>query len=155
MARSASELFGRARSKGWSRIGSGLAIIKMNQNKMIVLEPVKAIEKTPHVAINMQRPDYTTAPTVKQGVVMFFMTSLSPARWFFFVFDQLRLLFWRQVTNNNLTFGNHLDLEINRDFAVESDRHCKLTQPLQWFAQMDTMAIDLITTLFQGLGQIH
>src|ERR1041385_7542826 len=59
------------------------------------------------------------------------------------------------MTNDHFAFRRHSDLKIDRDFTMQSDRSCVLTDTLQRLAQMNAMTIDLVATLVQSLGNVH
>ena len=61
----------------------------------------------------------------------------------------------RHVTHDDLAFRRHFDLQINRDFAVQSDWNSVFTNALQRLAQVNAMTIDLVTALFQCFREIH
>ena len=68
---------------------------------------------------------------------------------------ELGFLFRRQMSNDYFAFRSNTYFQIYRHFAMESDGHGVLTNPLQRLPQVNAMTIDLIATLSQSLGQIH
>src|SRR5215467_3181556 len=59
------------------------------------------------------------------------------------------------MPNDHFTFRSHSDLQIDRDFTVQSHRHCVFTNALQWLAQVNAMPIDLVATLSERFGDVH
>src|SRR5688572_3715868 len=59
------------------------------------------------------------------------------------------------MTNDNFTFRCHSDLQIDRDLPVQPDRYGVLTDSFQRLSQVNTMTIDFVATLLQGLGNVH
>ena len=60
---------------------------------------------------------------------------------------ELSFLVGRQVTDDHLAFRRYAHLQIDRDFTMQSDRHCVFANTLQRLAQVNSMTIDLVATL--------
>src|ERR1044071_9083621 len=134
MARSASALFGRARSKVASRIGSGVAIMR------------NAACRIKHAASQCGNKVFGFKSK---------RSALIRVRLFFARFRYLGFLFRRQMTDDHFAFRRYSDLQIDRDFTMESHRDRVITKSLQRLAQVNAMTIDLVTALLQRFSHIH
>src|ERR1041385_573390 len=59
------------------------------------------------------------------------------------------------MPNDHFTFRRYSDLQIDRDFPVQSHWHGVFANSLQRFAQVYAMSFDLVATLSECFGDVH
>src|ERR1041384_2919836 len=106
--------------------------------------------------------EQTKAPQVyenpRRQTIRYAVLSVLLCRLFFVsrsLLCKLGFLVRRQMTNNNLTFRGHSDLQINRDLTVQPYGHSVLTNAFQRLSQVNAMTIDLVAAFPQSLSNVH
>ena len=56
------------------------------------------------------------------------------------------------MPEDDFTFRHHFHLQIDGNFAVQTQRHLEITKPFDGFTQVNSMSIDLVAALLYCFG---